>query len=35
MVELRSSDGEVLSIDYGRQPPQVDAASALEDPSRR
>lgn len=24
MVELRSSDGEVLSIDYSRQPPQVE-----------
>jgi len=29
MVELRSEDGEVLSIDYGRQPPQVERGRAV------
>ena len=29
MVELRSSDGEVLSIDYGTQPPQLARGSAV------
>ena len=29
MVELRSSDGEVLSIDYSRQPPQVERGRAV------
>lgn len=29
MVELRSSDGEVLSIDYGRQPPQLERGRAV------
>ncbi len=30
MVELRSSDGEVLSIDYSRQPPQVERGRAVQ-----
>ncbi|MGL4435270.1 MAG: DUF4178 domain-containing protein, partial [Giesbergeria sp.] len=29
MVELRSSDGEVLSIDYSRQPPQVERGRSV------
>jgi endogenous inhibitor of DNA gyrase (YacG/DUF329 family) len=29
MVELRSADGEVLSIDYGAQPPQLTRGSAV------
>jgi hypothetical protein len=29
MVELRSSDGEVLSIDYSRQPPQMERGRAV------
>jgi hypothetical protein len=29
MVELRSSDGEVLAIDYGAQPPQLTRGSAV------
>jgi ribosomal protein S27E len=29
MVELRSADGEVLSIDYGAQPPQVSRGRAV------
>ncbi len=29
MVELRSADGEVLSIDYGSQPPQVARGRAV------
>ncbi len=29
MVELRSSDGEVLSIDYSRQPPHVERGRAV------
>ncbi len=29
MVELRSADGEVLSIDYGSQPPQLARGSAV------
>lgn len=29
LVELRSSDGEVLSLDYGHQPPSVDRGRAV------
>ncbi len=29
LVELRNSDGEVLSIDYGQQPPQVERGRAV------
>lgn len=29
MVELRSSEGDVLSIDYSRQPPQVERGRAV------
>lgn len=29
MVELRSSDGEVVSIDYGHQPPNVERGRAV------
>lgn len=29
MVELRSEDGEVLSIDYGREPPQAERGRAV------
>lgn len=29
LVELRSSDGEVLSIDYGHQPPHVERGRAV------
>ncbi|MFN7856193.1 MAG: DUF4178 domain-containing protein [Acidovorax sp.] len=29
MVELRSADGEVLSIDYSRQPPQVERGKTV------
>ena len=29
MVELRSSDGEVVSIDYGHQPPGVERGKAV------
>ena len=29
LVELRSSSGEVLSIDYGQQPPQVERGRAV------
>ncbi|GKS94881.1 DUF4178 domain-containing protein [Acidovorax sp. SUPP2825] len=30
MVELRSADGEVLSIDYGSTPPEVDRGRAVQ-----
>jgi ribosomal protein S27E len=29
MVELRNADGQVLSIDYGRQPPELSIGSAV------